>query len=109
MDKILAAAQELGMDDMSQSDDPEASEFLESSGGDDGSHSTSADEVLPDDGDLHAELDEDEKAMGKASGDPYTAADNRVIAKYIATFDNWDDLTIRRDGLNLPNEWGPHF
>jgi hypothetical protein len=38
----------------------------------------------------------DESAMGKTAGDTYTMADNRVIAKYIATFDgNWSALTAK--------------
>lgn len=38
----------------------------------------------------------DEEAMGRSAGDPYTAADDRVIAKYIANFDEWDNLTTKQ-------------
>jgi hypothetical protein len=38
----------------------------------------------------------DESAMGKTAGDAYTVADNRVMAKYIANFDeNWSSITSK--------------
>lgn len=87
------------MGDMSESDISELSEALASSGEHDdseseygNSRSIGAGLMSLDDEDLQEEPAGDENAMGKTSGDPYTAADNRVMAKYIATFDDWHYL-----------------
>lgn len=83
------------MDDMGESGSSQASAY---SGQDDGSENEYDDHLLTgavslDYEDLREEPGGDENAMGKLSGDPYTAADDRLMAKYITTFDNWNSLT----------------
>lgn len=47
----------------------------------------------------------DESAMGKMTGDGYIMADNRVIAKYIATFDgNWSASTAKERWAQFCNQ-----
>lgn len=102
-DKILAAAQETG-NKMCKFDDPEIS--ARSMGNEDiesGSNLESdANSLL----DIESDSSEfgclkeapggDGSAMAKTAGDPYTKADYRVMAKYIAGFDgNWSALTAK--------------
>jgi len=104
-DKILAAAQmeETG-GDTDDSDNTETSTF--SAGEEDSgintkleSDASSLSGLESDSSDFEC-LEEtpggDERAMGKAAGDAYTMADNRVMAKYIANFDkSWSNLTSK--------------
>jgi hypothetical protein len=88
---------------MEESDDPETSVF---SAGEDSvsnvkleSDASTLSDVESDSSDFKC-LEEarggDENAMGKTAGDAYTMADNRAIAKYIATFDGtWSVLTAK--------------
>jgi len=99
----LAAAQEAG-NEMCEFDNPEISarsvgnEDIESNSNLE-SDANSLSDIEPDSSDfgcLKEAPGDDESAMAKTAGDPYTMADYHVMAKYIVAFDgNWSALTAK--------------
>ncbi|KZP10556.1 hypothetical protein FIBSPDRAFT_203693 [Athelia psychrophila] len=47
----------------------------------------------------------DEAAMGQSGGDPYTDADDRVMARYVATVENFDSLTPRQQWSKFEDKY----